>query len=74
MALSQKSSDGTATFLIAINLNESSSGSAPSREVPPGLALRKFVGTRKRILLKKCRKLRPQGQALPPGAWSILTG
>jgi hypothetical protein len=36
--------------------------------------LRKYSGTGKRPLLKKCLKLRPESQGQPPGAWSILTG
>jgi hypothetical protein len=36
--------------------------------------LRKYSDTGERILLKKYRKLWPQGQGRPPGAWSFLTG
>jgi hypothetical protein len=36
--------------------------------------LREYSGTGKRILLKKYRKLRPQGQELPLGVRSILAG
>jgi hypothetical protein len=35
--------------------------------------LRTQSSTGKRIFLKKSRKLRPQGQGRPPGAWNILT-
>jgi hypothetical protein len=33
----------------------------------------KYSGINKRLHLKKYGKLRPQGQWLLPGAWSILT-
>jgi hypothetical protein len=35
--------------------------------------LGKYSGTDKKILLKKCRKLRLQGRGRSPGAWGILT-
>jgi hypothetical protein len=36
--------------------------------------LREYSGIGKRILLKKCRTVRPHSQGRPPGAWGTFTG
>jgi hypothetical protein len=46
----------------------------PNRRHAGQEALRKYFSAGQKTLLKKCRKLQPQGQARPPGARSVLTG